>query len=417
MSTLKNLSHHQLLSQLHDLLLRDHTLETELIVHLGEVDSRRLYLEQACPSMFHYCVHVLHFAEGVAYKRIAVARAARRLPELLVALKKGDLHLTAASLLAPHLDRSCVAEWLAAARHKTVPEIKQWIADRRPKADVKTSVRKVPGVRSTGDAARSTAASDPVPTGVLGRPEKASHDELLAAGLRVAAPCEPTPDALFAAAAAAAAPAVPVVSTDSSRKAKASSEPLGADRYLVRFTLDAVVHAELQELRALLRHQIPDGDVAKIVGRALHSLLEQARKQKRGAPSSPRSARSPQASPRSGRGSSSPAGSASKRPSRKIPVAIRRAVWERDEGQCSYSSRAGRRCGTCEFLEFHHEVPWARCREHRASNIHLRCRAHNQFAAALDFGAEHMAVYRKRGGVATGEADLGEQPTRDSNWI
>ncbi len=44
MSSLKNLSHVQLLTQLHDLIRRDHTLEAELIAHLGEVDARRLYL-------------------------------------------------------------------------------------------------------------------------------------------------------------------------------------------------------------------------------------------------------------------------------------------------------------------------------------------------------------------------------------
>ncbi len=154
MSALQGLSHDQLLLQLRDLIQRDHTLEAELVAHLAEVDARRLYLEQACPSMFHYCVHVLHFAEGVAYKRISVARATREFPTLLVALEQGDLHLTAASLLAPHLTRECAAEWLAAACHKTAREIKQWIADRKPKADVKTSVRRAPAARRTTDRSK-----------------------------------------------------------------------------------------------------------------------------------------------------------------------------------------------------------------------------------------------------------------------
>jgi hypothetical protein len=77
MLELKGLSHDQLLTELHDLVGRNHELEAELIAYLAEVDARRLYLDQACPSMFHYCVHVLHFAEGVAYKRITVALAAR----------------------------------------------------------------------------------------------------------------------------------------------------------------------------------------------------------------------------------------------------------------------------------------------------------------------------------------------------
>ena len=66
-------------------------------------------------SRFHYCVHLLHFAEGVAYKRIAVARAARQFPELLAALESGGIHLTGASLIAPHLGGGSTAEWLAIA--------------------------------------------------------------------------------------------------------------------------------------------------------------------------------------------------------------------------------------------------------------------------------------------------------------
>ena len=70
---LESLSDAQLLFHLHDLARRDHNLEAEFVAHLGEVDARRLYIEQAFSSMFEYCVHVLHFDEGVAYKRIAVA--------------------------------------------------------------------------------------------------------------------------------------------------------------------------------------------------------------------------------------------------------------------------------------------------------------------------------------------------------
>ena len=398
MPALKGLSRDQLLTQLHHLLELDHTLEADLIAHLGEIDARRLYLEQACPSMFHYCVHVLHFAEGVAYKRIAVARAARRFPELLAALKKGDLHLTAASLLAPHLgrevDRECAEAWLTAARHRTTQEIKQWIADRKPKADVKTSLRKAPAARSTADRSRRAVSNESARAGVAPRPDPAPPGTAREATASTATRRGPDP---FAAGRTA--------QTDVAAKVRASSEPLGANRYCVRFTIDAVVHEELQELRALLRHQIPDGDVAKIVGRAVHSLLEQARKQKRGASPSRRSIRrlaSPaargSASLPSGRAeSTTPASAPSGTVSRRIPAAIRRAVWEREGGRCSYLSRGGRRCGTRDFLEFHHQVPWARCREHRESNIHLRCRSHNLHAAELDFGVEHMAACRRRG--------------------
>ncbi len=418
MSALQGLSHDQLLIQLRDLIQRDHTLEAELIAYLAEVDARRLYLEQACPSMFHYCVHVLHFAEGVAYKRITVARATREFPKLLVALEQGRLHLTAASLLAPHLNRECATEWLEAACHKTAREIKQWIANRKPKADVKTSIRKSPTARLTADMSKGAAPSERGPTraSVTGLPRTVPRHAAAAADRIV-------PDA------SAPTTAAPRVAAQGNRT---SSAPLGANRYCVRFTIDAVVHEELQELRALLRHQIPDGDVAKIIGRAVHALLEQARRQKRGACSPARVSRSSQASAMPGPGfsaatagtdTSTPASGAitpapeapSKRPSRKIPTAIRRAVWERDGGRCSYVSRKGRQCGARDFLEFHHQVPWARCREHRESNIQLRCRSHNQHAAELDFGAQHMAACRKRRGTSAANDAVVESATEP--WV
>src|SRR5258708_34900949 len=93
----------QLLERVRDLVQRGNTVEAELLAHLGEVDARRLYLDEGCSSMFAYCQRVLHFAEGVAYKRILAARAARRHPGILEAVRGGELHLTAVGLVAPKL--------------------------------------------------------------------------------------------------------------------------------------------------------------------------------------------------------------------------------------------------------------------------------------------------------------------------
>jgi hypothetical protein len=147
MSRLSTHSNEQLLRELHNLIERDHHLEAELIAHLGEVDTRKLYLEQACSSMFQFCVDVLRFAEGVAYKRIAVARAARRFPELLIAIRGGELHLTGASLIAPHLDDAGASQWISLARHETAKRIKEQVADRKPKAAPASSMRRRIGER------------------------------------------------------------------------------------------------------------------------------------------------------------------------------------------------------------------------------------------------------------------------------
>ncbi len=332
-SPLASLPDDQLLSRLHTLVRRGNAVEAELLGHLGEVDTRRLYLGEGCSSMFAYCVRVLHFAESAAYKRIAAARAARRHPAILEAVRCGDLHVTGVSLLAPQLDSDNADDWIAVARHQTADAIRRLLADRQPKPDVPTSVRRVPTKEPENASGAEHRRTAPVPS---------------------TSACEP-------------------------RTERARTEPLGGERYCVRFTADAALHAQIDELRALMRHQIPDGDVGKILARAVTVLLEQVRKRKLGQTDKPR-----------------PAKPAGERPSRHVPARLRRAVSRRDGARCTYVSPGGRRCEAREFLEFHHVDPWACSRVHAMENLTLRCRAHNQYAATRDFGERHMARFRVR---------------------
>ncbi|MEE8311164.1 MAG: hypothetical protein V3R77_02825, partial [Candidatus Binatia bacterium] len=75
---------------------------------------------------------------------------------------------------------------------------------------------------------------------------------------------------------------------------------------------------------------------------------------------------------------------------RTIPAAIRREVWQRDGGRCTFVDQQGRRCRGTRCMEYHHENPYGKGGQHEAGNIALRCRAHNQYQADLDFGREFM---------------------------
>ena len=135
-----------------------------------------------------------------------------------------------------------------------------------------------------------------------------------------------------------------------------------------------------------MRHQVPDGDVGKILAKAVAVLLKQVRARKFGECSAPRTERTARTT-RIAKAS----------PSRQIPAAIRRAVSKRDGERCTFVSVTGRRCGSRDFLEFHHREPWARQQSHAIDGITLRCRAHNQYEAERDFGAKHMQRFRGRG--------------------
>ena len=144
--------------------------------------------------------------------------------------------------------------------------------------------------------------------------------------------------------------------------------PLAPDRYKLQVTLTRETHEKLRRAQALARHTLPDGDVGSILDRALTLLIDDLERR--------RFARV--ASPRPSPGESTASG-------RHIPAAVRRAVWQRDEGRCAFVGRTGR-CRETAFLEFHHVAPYAAGGAATADNIQLRCRAHNQYEARLFFG-------------------------------
>ena len=181
--------------------------------------------------------------------------------------------------------------------------------------------------------------------------------------------------------------------------------PLGGKRFKIQFTGDQALCDKLREAQALLRHQVPEGDLAQIFDRALTLLLDDAKRKKFARTSKPR-ARS-EASQKLGTPSS-----------RHIPAEIKRAVVARDRGRCAFVGPNDRRCGSRDFLEFHHLDPWARSKRHSVDRIELRCRGHNQYAALQDYwSCPHGALRKTRplppeavGRKAAGVSPAGSMP-------
>ena len=68
------------------------------------------------------------------------------------------------------------------------------------------------------------------------------------------------------------------------------------------------------------------------------------------------------------------------RRSRYIPAPVRREVWRRDGGCCSYvDPHSGRRCGSRFLLELDHIVPFALGGSAEPGNLRLHCSAHHRF--------------------------------------
>jgi hypothetical protein len=145
--------------------------------------------------------------------------------------------------------------------------------------------------------------------------------------------------------------------------------PIAPRRYLLKVTIGEETHDTLQRVRALLRHSVPDGDLAIIVDRALRLLLQEAERTKCAATSRPRAAGAVNAS------------------GRHVPAIAKRAVWDRDDGRCAFVGPDGR-CNETGFLEFHHVVPFSAGGKTHEANLELRCRAHNGHEARMFAGGE-----------------------------
>jgi hypothetical protein len=327
------LSDTELLVTVKRLASQERQAMAQLVAHLAEVDARRLYLGEGCSSLFTYCTQVLHLSEHAAYGRIEAARAARKFPAILEAVARGALHLTAVGLIAPHLTAENVHRMIESATHRTKRDVEELVAELRPQPPVPSSVRKLP---------------QPTP--------RTSHPT--AAGVSDA----PPPRADLTPRISEAIVVSPNGTANQAPVPRAAITPRAPDQYLVKFTASRSTYEKLRDAQALLRHQVPSGDVAEIFDRAVSLLLAELRKARHAATSRPRSI--PR---RSNTG-------------RHVPAAVKREVWARDGGQCAFVGSAGR-CTERGFLEYHHVIPFADGGGTDVSNLQLRCRPHNRLEA------------------------------------
>ena len=330
-----------LVAELERLAAGERAATAQLVAHLAVMDQRQLYLKAGFPSLFVYCLQVLHLSEHETYNRIEAARAALRFPVILERLAGGAVHLTTVRLLAPHLTAENHQALLAETSHKRIEQVKELVARIAPRPDVPPSVRKV--------SAPSRAATE--------APSQASTKDVFAGGANADAASD-----------ASGAPETAPGDQPARSVRPAVVAPLAPDRYEFRFTASAAAREKFRYAQDLLRHALPSGDPGEIFDRALTDLIANLERRKFAATDKPRPSQT------------------SGESDRLVAAEVRRAVWHRDKGRCAFIADDGRRCESRSRLEFHHIRPHAASGPATVDNIALRCAAHNRYEAAVYFG-------------------------------
>jgi 5-methylcytosine-specific restriction endonuclease McrA len=338
--------------RLGELAGHEREVQVEFLLHLAEFDTRRAWAEAGHRSLWDYLLRVVHLREGAAYRRLAAMRVVRRLPVVADALRDGRLCLSTVAVLEALFTEENVEELVARAAFLTKAEVQRLAVTLQPRTAPKDGLRLLPS-------------------------KKAEPRETHAAP--VAEPSGPTASVL-------AAPPAPTAFQLAPPPSRATLEPVTADSYSLRATVDAALEKEIQELRALLSHQIPNGDLTAVLREAVQCALEKHRKRK-GAAEPSRKRKSPVAA----------------KPAKKtgcgrqpISAAVRREVWKRDEGRCTWCGPDGRRCGSTWQVELDHILAVALGGLSTVENLRLLCRSHNALAAERAFGREHMEACRNR---------------------
>ena len=431
-STVGVLSDRALLRQTSILVRHERHLQGAIIDHLAEIEARRLFLQRGCSSLFDYAVRELGYSDPAAARRIGAVRLCADQPGARERLRDGSLTLSAAAELQWAFDRQrrrgsiagtastapagAVAPWAAAAG-ADLPRSAPTEAPALGSGAVALAPAKVaPAADPVADAARVAppSHSEPAPPLVL---DAAGRQKLVeeASGKstrqvrRMLADLDPE----------LAPPADRV-------------RPLGDGRYELKAIVDTDCQQGLEQLRGLLSHVDPRMTMGQLVGRIVQEALERhdpsrpprraragsraeqgesqpvpaAKEQTAPEPGhaitvqdeailagptptaeqarhpTPTSAPSPtrqEATDRRTAAGTKPAGAATPKPygtGRAIPAAVRRQVWQRDGGRCSYLDRqTGRRCNSRRLIEIDHILPYALGGGADPPNLRLLCGA------------------------------------------
>jgi len=414
---------------------------------LAEVEARGVHRTRACSSLYTYCIYELRFSEDAAARRAGAAKLVKRFPALLDAIAGGELHLTGSLMLGPHLTLENHLQVLARAKFRTkkeiaklvrilapLPEVPDRIQPLRPEtsqsprnptwqefaAPLGRSVRKLAPGQRPRDWANDTLAQE----------DRDQDRESLGAGIELRSALSLDAECLTHAPARDDAPAHADASQPPEDRPSELARLDGPQLYQMQLTTSEE-HVQLVErARALLSHQSPAISLGALHLQAMRMLVAALEKQ-RFAVAAPQRQRPcpPDAAPtktepaqpgeqlagRSELGHTRQRGTNSRaiggagrqsqrsQPSRYIPAAVRRAIFERDGARCTYVDERGQRCRETHGLEIHHLKPFGKGGEHEVSNLTLlRCEPHNTLAAEQAAGAALRSQRAQRGVVTSG---------------
>ncbi len=453
-TTVSALSDDRLLARTKELSGIEHHLEVVVIDHLREIQKRRLYLRRGFSSLFDYTVRELGYSDAAAWRRLKAMRLCANFDGVRERLQDGSMTLNAAAQLQNAFDRQERDRDRAArsapggdgfgaaaqSQDGSAPGPAQ-PAERKPPPVLDRSARRALVEQAAGKSSRQVmellAEVDPelaVPADRV-RPLGAGRWELKAViddecrrglerlrgllshvdphmtlgqivgrlvqeGLDRHDPARPPRRRRTGAPGTGAERTSAAKTQAPSTRGTASAAKQAGPAPKQEASSDSAAPSAAK-VSTQPTAQPGDGDAAPQADRGPERPDTSAAKPATDSTSAPKTRRfGPQAAacakPAAPTPTQTSAAKAGGRTGRAIPAAVKRAVWRRDQGRCSYVDRtSGRRCGSQHLLQIDHVVPYARGGGAEPNNLRLLCAAHHRHRhAGAGFGVPRRGSSR-----------------------
>jgi 5-methylcytosine-specific restriction endonuclease McrA len=345
MSTaIRSLSDQELLTRTRDLSTQERKITLSLLLHLGEIERRNLYISQGYSSLFDYCKSHLKFSESAAMRRIKSARCIARFPGICEMLEAGDVNLSTVSRVSSILTPANHGDVLARIKGKSQREVDAVVAGFEPRSAVPP------------DRVRTVV----VPVAALGvRTPRLTDSECKDIYRRSGGKISTTAEH-------------PV---DTAQAQERKTETLS----VIEFSAREQFMKKVSIVQSLAAHRLQGATSFEHVFELLMDYFIEREHPKK---------RHERRESRAGAASRAPHESADPR---HIPAHIRDQVFARDNYQCTYVGLNGQHCESTHALQIDHIIPIARGGTSTIDNLRLLCAKHNRLEAERVMGVRSTA--------------------------
>lgn len=370
--SLRSLSDSQILSRLQKLIGQEREITLLVLVHLNEVERRKLHLKLGYASLFDYCTSKLGYSASAAVRRIRSARCAVRFPIAYEMLKKNELTVSTLSQVSRALTDANHGELFSRIRGKSQREVEAILAEYQPtpmpRDRLRTVVVRVPMPSSDARKANGVAAAAPA----LNTVESTEHVVVPVSQLAsCSVACEKS--------------TYNRNGCDAETPSAASTDgTIFERRVLVQFTASKAFMAKLERIRSLAGHRLPPNtSLQQLFELAMDLMIDREDPAKRIERRDQRRLRT------------KPQGASPAKSARHVSVSVRDDVFKRDQGRCTFVGPEGHRCSATATLQVDHRIPVASGGTSASSNLRLLCAQHNRLEAVRLLG--ETTASRRRG--------------------